>query len=261
MKAIGFNAGNERLNRQTMNFLSPFRVAVFLALALLIGTASLHAAKPAAKLPKLDSGLCSELGGMWESGTCTIAGGSWGQATYSFVIPSNVSLVLQDDGAPPESSTEPVIPCTFVLGFGVTLENNGLIRIETTGDTGFCNLGTLKNSGSLEVRNVAGEGQGSMGLVNLATISNSGTITVNNLGGFYSIGIMNLPHIPADDSPWTFDTILPTITNSGTIVIENNGDRSTGIRNEGALSNTGNITVSAGIWGNYGLSNLGHLHQ
>jgi hypothetical protein len=82
-------------------------------------------------------------------------------------------------------------------------------------------------------------------------------MTVNNLGGLYGVGIWNAPHIPEDEAPWTFDTILPTITNSGTILIENNGVASTGIRNEGALANAGNITVSVDIVGYYGLANEG----
>lgn len=240
-----------------MNVFSPLRISVLLMLALSLGPVSLYAEKPAAKLPKLDSGLCSELGGTWNVDTCTIAPGSWGQANSSFIIPDKLSLVIQGDGMPPASSADATMGCTFVVGFGVTLENYGLIRVETTGDFGFCNLGTLKNSGNLEVANVSQEGQSGIGMFNVATVANSGTITVSNFGGFYSMGIYNFMHVPEDLSPWTFDTILPTITNSGTIVIENDGEHSTGIRNEGAISNAGNITVSAGIVGNYGLGNEG----
>jgi hypothetical protein len=169
-----------------------------------------------------------------------------------------VSLVIQGDGVPPEASPgDPIIACTFAIGFGVTLENYGLIRIETTSDLGLCNIGTLNNFGNLQVGNFSQTGQPNIGMINVARITNSGTITVNNVGGFYSTGIYNLPHIPEGESPWVFDTILPTITNSGTIVIGNNGDESTGIRNEGAISNAGNITVSADIVGNYGLDNEG----
>lgn len=257
MKATGFNAFKVSFNRQSKSLLSPIGVAVFLALTLLTGSTSLHAGKPAPKLPKLDSVLCSGLGGTWTLNTCTIAEGAWGQATASFVIPSYVSLVIQGDGTPPESPTEPYLPCTFVLGFGVTLQNDGFIHVQTTGDLGFCNLGTLKNAGSLEVANVSLDGTANTGMANLAMIANSGTITVNNVGGYYSIGILNLPHIPAEFSPYTFDTILPTLTNSGTVIIENSGERSTGILNAGAISNAGNITISADIFGNYGLDNGG----
>lgn len=262
MKTNGFNAVNASFKRQCMSVFSPFRVGIILSLALLMGPVSPCAAKPVAKVPKLDSTLCPQLGGTWEVNTCTIAGGNWGQATSSFLIPGNVSLVIQGDGAPTESPPEnPTIPCTFVLGFGATLQNDGLIRIETTGDWGFCNLGTLDNAGSLEVGNIWVEDPnvigGNIGIFNAARITNSGTITVRNLGGFNSTGIWNLPHIPEDASPWAFDTILPTISNSGTILIENNGDGSSGIDNEGAFSNAGTITVSAGIVGLYGFSNMG----
>jgi len=257
MNAIGFDSGNERFGRQTKHLLSPLGIGILVSLALLMGSAPLYAGKPVTKLPKLNSVLCPVLGGTWDLNTCTIGGGAWGQATSDFMIPDDVSLVIQGDGAPPESPTEPYLRCTFVLGFGVTLENAGLIRIETTGDFGFCNLGTLKNSGNLEVANVSPVDVPTWGMFNLATIDNSGTITVRNFGGRESVGIFNFEHVPEDIRPFPFDTILPTITNTGTIVIENVGERSTGILNYGALSNAGNITVSADIVGLYGLSNQG----
>lgn len=204
----------------------------------------LHAGKP---LPRLNSTLCASLGGTWTVNTCTIADDAWGQATSSFMIPSPVSLVIQGSGSVPDVSE-----CTFLLDFGVTIENQGTIRVETSGVLGFCNLGTLMNSGTIFVANTANN---SWGIVNLATITSSGTITIATSGGWYSVGIWNLPHLP--DAPYDFDTILPTITNSGTITIENNGDSSTGLVNEGAVSNTGTITVSAGIFGNYGFDNSG----
>lgn len=256
MQATMSNAGKVSIRTPSMNFLPRCGVAVFFALTLVLAPVSLYAGKPAPKLPRLDSGLCVELGGAWETDTCRIAPGAWGQANASFAIPDKTSLVIQGDGMPPESS-EATIGCTFAVDFGVTLENYGLIRIETTGFWGFCNLGTLKNHGNLEVANVPPEGFPNFGLVNLATVNNFGTITVSNSGGLEGVGIFNFEHLPEDISPFPFETILPTITNTGTIVIENVGEHSTGILNYGALSSAGTITVSADIVGLYGLSNQG----
>jgi hypothetical protein len=260
MNVIGTNTGCKKCSTQAVNFLSPLRVGILLSLTLMfaIGSMSLYAGKPTVKLERLDAGLCAELNGTWDQalGTCTIGGGDWVQATTSIRIPDRVSLIIQGDGVPPESDMDLYLPCTFTLGFGFTLENQGLIRIETTGDGGFCNLGTLNNSGRLEVGNPVDGGFYNTGLLNAATINNSGTIAVQN-GGVGTVGIFNGPHIPEDISPGAFATILPTITNSGNIIIENDGGYSTGILNWGALSNAGNITFSAAISGTYGLNNGG----
>lgn len=205
----------------------------------------LHAGKP---LPRLNSSLCASLGGAWANNTCTIADGAWGQATSSFMIPNAASLVIRGDGAPSEGGA---LPCTFLIDFGVTIENQGFINVETDGEGGLCNLGTLKNSGIINVANTADY---YFGLINFATIISSGTIDISN-SGWQSSGIFNLPHIP--DAPYDFDTILPTITNSGSITIANSGGDSTGFVNQGAVSNTGTITASADIYGIYGFSNEG----
>jgi hypothetical protein len=190
---------------------------------------------------------CTTLGGSWDGvSTCTFTGPyTLGSGTLEITsgtvlvvtgglgisVASGASIIVDSGGAITVNNAV-VGGITVGIGATMTVVGGGTVTIENGLAYGIDNMGTLTNSGTIDIKNVGS----SDGIYDAGTLTNSGTITIENTG---NVGIF----IPAGG----------LLTNTGTIDIINHAF-SYGILNHNAIENFGTIAIASAP-GGVGLDN------
>jgi hypothetical protein len=191
---------------------------------------------------------CTTLAGSWDGvSTCTFTG-PYTLSSGTLEITSGTVLVVTgglgitvgsgasitvDSGGAITIKNAVVGGITVGTGATMTVGSGSTVAIENSLAYGIDDMGTLANSGTIDIKNVGS----SDGIYDPGTVTNSGTITIENAG---NVGVF----IPAGG----------LLTNTGTIDIKNPAF-SYGIMNHSTINNFGTITIE--ITGGIGLDNFG----